>query len=235
MPVDMELKKHIDFWGRINKKSQPHLFHSKEDLALYKAFKEYREGLCDYTLEQMKKYITTWDEYKEWVYKYKIESMCEPPFCWYIKTGEFIADEMRGQVIGLYRDKSETGWGEWQEMDKYDWRYMDEDNLHTYKGAIKSIMDMRGQQWDAEPEREYTIINLEELECHETARVVKHCMSCGSDTYELKHDTYCESCSIELAESFMEDEEDIPEDIDEYICERMEIEAERLSDILRGK
>ena len=138
--------------------------HYTPEDTVYKAFKNYRKGLEDYTPEQMMKYITTWEDYKEWVYTHKIETKCDKPYCWYINTGEFIADEMRGQVIGLYRDKSETGWGDWQVMDKYDWRYMDEDNLQTYKGAIKKIMDMRSQQWDAEPEREYIIINLEQLE-----------------------------------------------------------------------
>jgi len=64
----------------------------------------------------------TLDEYYEWLYTNKI-SCCPKPWCWYIKNGEFIADEMRGQVLGVTR---KNNYPLFRMMDKWDWRSCDD-------------------------------------------------------------------------------------------------------------
>ena len=192
---------------------------------LYNTLLNWKCGYEKYSKKQITEHTMSWGEYSEWIYKYKIKSMCSEPYCYYIKTGAFIADEMRGQVLGIYRERLGIGANNWSSMwimDKYDWRAMDRDN-------------------DLDPEREYWIINTEELECCEEAiepdeaiTITYHCARCCGDVPKLSHG-YCDTCHSELAEEFMDDLDAMPEDLDDYLCSRLELEAERLADIRRGK
>jgi hypothetical protein len=215
-----DLQKHIDRWGVINAKDNLHR-------EIYTVLLQEDNKYSRYSRSQVKKYVMEYSDYSEWIWDNKIKIMCPEPFAFHIKTGSFIADEMRGQVVGLWREKTKDGWSSLAVMTKWDWRYMDEDSLQTYKSAINSIHNMPSE------EKEYYIVNTEQMECDIDLPTL-YCNQCGGDTDELQHG-YCSSCHQELAQEFMEDNESIPEDIDEYLCERMELEAERLSDIRRGK
>jgi hypothetical protein len=145
-----------------------------------------------------------YSDYSEWVWDNKINRMCPEPFSFHIKTGSFIADEMRGQVVGLWREKTKDGWSSLAVMTKWEWRYMDEDSLQTYKSAINSL------HGGASEEREYYIINTEQMEADIDAEVLE-------------------------AMDYLEENGKVPDDIDEHICHLIEYEAERQSDIRRGK
>lgn len=81
---------------------------------------------------------------------------------------------------------------------------MDEDSLQTYKSAINSL------HGGASEEREYYIINTEQMEADIDAEVLE-------------------------AMDYLEENGKVPDDIDEHICHLIEYEAERQSDIRRGK
>jgi len=215
-----DLQKHIDRWGVINEKDN---LQREIYTVLLQEDDKYRR----YSRSQVKKYVMSYSDYSEWIWDNKINRMCPEPFSFHIKTGSFIADEMRGQVVGLWREKTKDGWSSLAVMTKWEWRYMDEDSLQTYKSAINSIHGMPSE------EREYYIINTEQME-FDIDLPTLYCNQCGGDTDELHHG-YCSSCHQELAQEFMEDNESVPDDIDEYLCHKMELEAERMSDIRRGK
>jgi len=144
------LQKHIDRWGVINAKD-----NLKREI--YSTLLQENNNYSKYTKAQVYKYTTDYFEYSEWIWANKINTMCPEPFAFHIKIGSFIADEMRGQVVGLYRDKNKEGWSSLKVMTKWDWRYMDEDSLQTYKSATNELY---GREPD---EREYYIVNTEAM------------------------------------------------------------------------
>ena len=148
-----------------------------------------------YSKGQVLKYVMDYSNYSEWIWCNKINLICPAPFAFHIKTGSFIADEMRGQVVGLWRERMNGDWSSLAVMTKSEWRDMDDEYLRirtTSEGC------------------EYYIINTEQMEC---------------------------DIDIQLLEAmdYLEENGVVPDDIDEYLCERLELEAERRSDILRGK
>jgi len=97
-------------------------------------------------------------------------------------------------------------------MTKWDWRYMDEDSLQTYKSAINTLY---GREPD---EREYYIVNTEAMEKIEEEETpterMERWMSVIGDISDVP---------------------EIPDDIDQYVCDQLELQAEIESDIRRGK
>ena len=104
----------------------------------------------EYSLETVRNHTMTYEDYQNWVWTTKIQHYCPAPFHYYIKVGEFIANEMLGDVVGYSRRKNADGWCSFVEMGKYDWRYLDE-----------VVCDMSV----ADGELEHWIINLEDLIC----------------------------------------------------------------------
>jgi hypothetical protein len=192
-----DLQKHIDRWGVINAKD-----NLKREI--YSTLLQENNNYSKYTKAQVYKYTTDYFDYSEWIWANKINTMCPEPFAFHIKIGSFIADEMKGQVVGLWREKTKDGWSSLAVMTKWDWRYMDEDSLQTYKSATNALY---GKEPD---EREYYIVNTEAMEC-------------DIDSHQ------------ELAQELMDNNESVPDDIDEYICHQLELQAEIESDIRRGK
>jgi len=199
--VDTDIEKHIKAWGKINR-----LDNLKREI--YSTLLQENDKYSRYTKEQVYKYVSDYSDYSEWIWTNKINRMCPEPFAYHIKTGSFIADEMRGQVVGLWREKTKDGWSSLAVMTKWDWRYMDEDSLQTYKcGMAKAF----GKDAD---EREYFIINTEQMEC---------------DLEYLSHPI------LDTLEGVMEDNESVPDEIDDYLCYQIELQAEIDADIARGK
>jgi len=148
---ETDIEKHIKAWGKINAKD-----NLKREI--YSILLQENDKYRRYTKSQVYKYVSDYSDYSEWIWKHKINRMCPEPFSFHIKTGSFIADEMVGQVVGLWRENTADGWSSLAVMNKYDWRYMDEDSLQTYKEGINSLY---GRKYG---EREYYIINIEEME-----------------------------------------------------------------------
>lgn len=187
--------------------------------SIYDQMVEFDSRYSKYSLKTMTKYITNYDSYSEWVWDNKIKRMCPEPFSFYVKVGAFIADEMRGQVLGLYREKTTEGWGDLVVMSKYEWRYMDEDTLHTYKAAVKDALSLTPYKDCWAPEREYYILNLEHMEWIDEPE----------ETLSESMDRWMEALSDD------EDLDGIDEDIDEYIIHMLQYKSEMESEILRGK
>jgi hypothetical protein len=128
-------------------------------------------------------------------------------------------------------------------MTKWDWRYMDEDSLETYKAGMNSILGRPSE------EREYYIINTEELEneplpkkpetrgrprkylrcddCKKVRLPYRPCMYCPKDDEELN--AIAEDIAMD-AERMEKEYSDI-----EHLCHQLELDAERQADIMRGK
>jgi hypothetical protein len=216
---DNTLQRHIDRWGVINAKDNL-------DREIYTTLLQEDNKYSRYSRSQVKKYVMDYSDYSEWIWDNKINRMCPEPFSFHIKTGSFIADEMRGQVVGLWREKTKDGWSSLAVMTKWEWRYMDEDSLQTYKEGINSLYGRPSE------EREYYIINTEQMEADIDG--VFYCNRCGQDTDEIHHG-YCSLCHHYIAQECVDDDETVPDETDEYIIHRMELQAEIEADIARGK
>jgi len=169
----------------------------------------------EYGWEQIEQHIYNYFEYSEWVFDEKIRLACPEPFCFHISTAEFIADEMCGQVLGLYRTKTARGWTPFKVMDKYDWRYLGETTLHTYKDAMNVYLPEQHK----EPERDYWIINTEELE---------------EEAPEPDEDPDFDQEEA-LSDWYVRPTAKVSNELDDYVCDRVNTDAEHQFELLRGK
>ncbi len=110
-----------------------------------------------------------YSEYHEWIWDNKIRPMCPMPFQFYINTGKFVGDEMRGQVLGIYRDRYDDGtYSRFFPMTKYDWYEMDEyaesiDRRHIYEECIR----IWNPKYKFDAVKEHYIVNIEAMDWYE--------------------------------------------------------------------
>jgi hypothetical protein len=187
-----------------------------------KALIEEMPSMKQYSVNAIYKHIVTLDDYKTWVWENKIYRICPAPYCYHIKTGAFIADEMKGQVIGLFKERKSNGdFAEYEIMDKYEWRYIDEDNLQAYKlGMVRTIKVLANTDW-SDPERVYWVVNTEELEADDS--------DSEDENESLDEET------IDALDAYIIEHGVLPDDVDEYVLERFQLHQEIEADILRGK
>ena len=141
---------------------------------IYALMCDFNEKYEEYSIKQMAKYITDYFEYQDWVWNTKINRMCPEPFSFHIKTGSFIADEMKGQVLGVYREKTLDGYTDFQVMTKHEWRNMDIDTFNdTNEYWILNLEDMEAREYMDEDELDEHICAQIEIETTRIADIAR--------------------------------------------------------------
>jgi hypothetical protein len=182
---------------------------------LYALFIEERPDLEYISFNRFAPYVETYFDYTEWLWKHKIERSCEEPWCFYIKSGAFIAGEMMGQVLGYQRTfMSWGGWSNLEPMTKHHFRAMDEDG----------VLDT--------PKTESYTINVEELEFHNQLPDVLDDIDVEDlrDWIKEKDETGEYPKGLELWEQCI-----LNVKYQQYIDEKIEMWVEMEADIARGK
>jgi hypothetical protein len=126
---------------------------------------------------------------------------------------------MRGQVLGLYREKEEDGtYSQFFQMNKYDWKEMDEYETNTARRqGMEQCVRIWNPKYKMDSVREFYIVNTEEMDWE----VI------DSDYYESQDD---------IIEDYMfRERKELLEDDSDVLDNMLESWLERNADIARGK